>query len=77
MKYYRVKPQFDRQPLYKPSQKRHIPNGYSLIRHQLFTEKEKMRLNVPDVCVEVIECSPSETYSMFGARFQSGAFSRE
>lgn len=77
MKYFKVKPEYDKKPLYKPSQKRHIPNGYVLTRHELFTEKEMIRLNVPRECVTEVECHPSDTYNIKTARFMAGAFSRE
>lgn len=78
MKYFQVKPEFDGQPLFKPSTKgRRIPNGYSLIRYELFTEKEMTRLNIPHEMVREVEASPSNIYHMFGSRkFIQGSLSR-
>lgn len=59
MKYYRVKKQYD---------------GYNtgkleLVRHELFTVREKDLFNIPAQCVDLVEESKRAVYWFFGARF--------
>lgn len=76
--FYRVKPQFDGQPLFKPSAKgRRIPNGYTLMRYELLSEKEVTRLNVPSEMVAKVEVEDAEIFHMYNKRFEAGALSRK
>ena len=75
MKYYRGKPEYDGKQLYKREHKSgaKIPNGYSLIAHELLTEKEAEKLNVPQTCVDPVNVKKSQVYICFGARFEMEA----
>ena len=75
MKYYRVKPEYDGKQLYKREHKSgaKIPNDYSLIAHELLTEKEAEKLNVPQTCVDPVNVKKSQVYICFGARFEMEA----
>ena len=72
MKYYSVKPEYNGKQLYKSEHKSgaKIPNGYSLIAHELLTEKEAEKLNVPQTCVDPVNVKKSQVYICFGARFE-------
>ena len=72
MKYYRVKPEYDGKQLYKRGHKSgvKISNGYSLIAHELLTEKEAEKLNVPQTCVDPVNVKKSQVFICFGARFE-------
>lgn len=60
MLYYRVKPEFDN---------KRRRDGSILIANELYTSKEKERLQIPAVAVEAVEVSKRAIYFFFGARF--------
>ena len=60
MKYYKVKNEYDQ----------HSVNGCRfLVKNELYTEKEKSRLGIPDKCVDEVNVSRWNVYWNFGARF--------
>lgn len=64
MRYYKVLAKYDNCKV--------VNNGkYTgfLVGNELYTEKERQKLNVPDNVFEIIEVSKNKTYWFFGARF--------
>lgn len=61
MLYYKVKPECDQK-------KRH--DGSILIANELYTPKEKERLEISDKTVNPVQVSKRSVYFSFGARFE-------
>lgn len=61
MIFYKVKAEYD-------NRKRR--DGSIFVAHELFTQKEKEKLRVPDEAVEPIPVKKNNTYWFFGARFE-------
>lgn len=78
MTYFQVKPEFDGKRLYKKRGDRgysegcKIPNGFELIGHELLTQKEVEKRNVPLNCIKAVKVKRGNTYKFFGARFEAG-----
>ena len=65
MLYFKVKEQYDNFNIFK--------NGkfnIALVSNELFTEKELLKNNIPVAYTTKIEIPKTQTYFMFGARFQ-------
>ena len=61
MVYFKVKQQYDNH---------HRNDGSILVGGELYTRKEKGKLNIPDRCVKAVFVPKRDTYFAFGARFQ-------
>lgn len=60
MIFYKVKAEYDN---------RKRCDGSILVANELYTQKEKEKLRVPDEAVEPISIKKNNTYWFFGARF--------
>lgn len=45
-----------------------VVNGKSLIANELYTEKELIKYNIPNVCVTMMNIPKSKVYFSFGVR---------
>lgn len=70
MMYFKVPGHLDQKTLYKPNCKKRIPNGYFLIANELLTPSECRRINAPSELLTPVNVKKTETYRMFGARFE-------
>lgn len=65
MIYYKVKPQYDNLRIYNKKGKY---TGF-LIANELYTAKEREKLNISDHVFELLEVPKRAIYWFFGARF--------
>lgn len=70
MLYYMVPGALDQKPLYRPGNGPRRPNGWILIANELLTPYEARTRNAPIDKLVSVNIKKSQTYTMFGARFQ-------
>lgn len=70
MKYYKVPKALDQKPLYTCKNNIRQRNGWFLIANELLTEAECKRRNAPIKKLIPVTIKKTNTYSMFGARFE-------
>lgn len=71
MTYYKVPANMQDKPCYKPGNGPRIPNGYYLIANELLTAAECKRINAPVAKLIEVVVKKTNTYHMFGARFEN------
>ena len=69
MKYYQVLESADQARVYEKMYTGHYRIGFTLIRNELYTERELKKFNVPSKYVREVNIPKTETYWCFGARF--------